>query len=116
MGDVVRKPSAEPEALPFVAPCRRLEASAPLRWLREGLADMRAAPRLSLGYGLLTVALSWVAAFVAFRWGSYWLLLAALTGFVFIAPVLCLGLYAISAQLERGQQPSQRRSFREARR
>ncbi|TFG83367.1 MAG: DUF2189 domain-containing protein, partial [Chromatiales bacterium] len=52
-------------------------------------------------------------AFVAIRFGSYWLLLATLSGFVFLGPVLCLGLYAISAQLERDQRPSHRASFRE---
>jgi uncharacterized membrane protein len=102
------------EPLPFVAPCRTLEPLAPLRWLRQGWQDLRSAPLLSLSYGLFTAALSGLMSFVAVRYGSYWLLLAALSGFVFIGPVFCLGLYAISAQLQRGQQPSQRVSLREA--
>jgi uncharacterized membrane protein len=75
---------------------------------------MRAAPVQSAAYGLFCAVLSWLAGYVAFRWGSYWLLLAALSGFVFIGPVMCLGLYAISAQLERGEQPAQLVSLREA--
>lgn len=114
MGEVADKTTSGREAMPFVAPCRRLSPDAPLRWLAEAWADLRTAPGLSLGYGLFTVVLSWLASYVAFRWGSYWLLLAALSGFVFLAPVLCLGLYAISAQIERGQQPRQRVAFREA--
>ena len=114
MGETTNNDTAARDALPFVAPCRQLAPTAAFDWLREGWADMRAAPLLSAGYGLFATAISLLASYVAFRWGEYWLLFAALTGFVFIAPVLCLGLYAISAQLERGEQPTQRRSLREA--
>lgn len=113
MGETTKDDIAA-EELPFVAPCRLLAASAPLGWLRQGWADVRAAPLQSAAYGLFCTALSLLASYVAFRWGSYWLLLAALSGFVFIAPVLCLGLYAISAQLERGEAPTQIISLREA--
>jgi uncharacterized membrane protein len=37
-----------------------------------------------------------------------------LGGFVFLAPLACVGLYAISAQLERGQSPRLSRSLRAA--
>ena len=106
--------TAAEDALPFVAPCRRLQPLAAFGWLRKGLADMRAAPALSLSYGLFTAAVSLAMSLVAFRFGSYWLLLAALSGFVFLGPVLCLGLYAISAQLERGEKPVFTASLREA--
>lgn len=102
------------DELPFVAPCRQLAPSAPLDWLRQGWADFRAAPLQSAGYGLFCAGISLLASYVAFRWGSYWLLYAALSGFVFIAPILCLGLYAISAQIERGERPEQLVSLREA--
>ena len=39
---------------------------------------------------------------------------AMLGGFVFLAPLTCIGLYAISAQLERGQPPLMARSLRAA--
>lgn len=112
MGESVDK--LPDDALPFVAPCRRLAPTAPLNWLRQGWADIRAAPLQSAFYGLFCMVLSLLASYVAYRWGSYWLLYAALTGFVFIAPVLCLGLYAISAQIERGEEPEQLISLREA--
>lgn len=98
----------------FVAPCRPLAPLAPLDWVAKGWADLRAAPLVSLSYGLFTALLCLLMTFVAIRFGSYWLLLATLSGFVFLGPVLCLGLYAISAQLERDQRPSHRVSFREA--
>lgn len=114
MENATDKELSNPDALPFVAPCRKLAAGAPLGWLRKGFADIRAAPIQSAAYGLFCTVISLLASYVAFRFGSYWLLLAALSGFVFIAPVLCLGLYAISAQLERGEQPAQLVSLREA--
>ena len=49
---------AEPEGLPFVAPCRSIAPGAPLRWLRLGLGDLRAAPAQSLAYGLGILAIS----------------------------------------------------------
>jgi uncharacterized membrane protein len=109
-----RQDQADADALPFIAPCRQLDAFAALRWLREGWQDFRAAPRLSLGYGLAIALISITMSMVALRFGSYWLLIAALSGFVFVGPVLCLGLYAISAQLEREEKPVLRRSLREA--
>ncbi len=95
----------DPEALPFVAPCRRLDYAAPLRWLRAGWRDLRRAPRQSLTYGLFLVALSWISALLAWQVGGWILLLALLSGFVFLAPILALGLYSISCQLEAGLRP-----------
>ena len=43
-------------------------------------ADLRAAPLLSLSYGLFTAILCMLMAFVAIRFGSYWLLFATLSG------------------------------------
>jgi uncharacterized membrane protein len=77
--------------------------------VRRGIADLRRAPRHSLGYGLAIFAISAIVTALAFRFGSYWLLLATLSGFVFIGPLLAIGLYSISAQLERGEEPSLRR-------
>ena len=108
--------AGEAEALPFVAPCRTLSAGAPFGWLRRGWADMRAAPRQSLSYGVVVVLLSFTVAVVAIRFGGYWELLALVSGFVFIAPLLAVGTYAISEQIERGEQPSLRRCLFEERR
>ncbi len=100
-----------PSVLPFVAPCRTLHAGAPLDWLRRGWSDFRRAPRQSLGYGSAIVLLSWMVTGVGLKLGSYWAVLVLLFGFVFIAPVLALGLYSVSRQLERGLVPSLARSF-----
>lgn len=105
-----------PQSLPFVAPCRRLEAGAPLQWIRRGWHDFQRAPGQSLAYGAAIVALSWLVTGAGLKLGSYWSVLILLSGFVFIAPVLALGLYSISRQLARGVAPSLGRCFGEQRR
>jgi uncharacterized membrane protein len=96
------------EALPFVAPCRTLSATAPLGWLRLGLSDFRRAWPQSVVYGAFMAATMALVCWLAWRYGSYWFMLAMLGGFVFLAPLACTGLYVISAQLERRQPPSVR--------
>ena len=90
---------------PFVAPCRELSAGAPLAWLAAGWRDFRRVPGQSLSYGLLVLALSATVSYGAYRLGSYVLLLSTLSGFVFIGPVIAIGLYAISRRLEFGEEP-----------
>ncbi len=93
-------------ALPFVAPCRPLRATAPLGWIAKGWADFRRTPVQSLTYGTIIVLLSWLVTGIGLIFGSYWVVLVLLSGFVFIAPVLAVGLYSICRQLERGQTPT----------
>lgn len=106
---------APSDALPFVAPCRALSAGAPWRWVRLGWRDLLAAPRQSLTYGLVIFLISAAVSYVAWSYGSGWMLIVMLSTFVFLAPVLGLGIYAISAELARGEQPSLRRVMLEER-
>ena len=94
-----------PEEMPFVAPCRILDAGAPLRWLRLGWADFARAPSLSLAYGLVLMLLSMAIGAFTWRFGTLALYIGFATGFVFIGPVLAVGLYSISRQVEAGQAP-----------
>ena len=64
--------SAPEEALPFVAPCREIAATAPFAWLRRGWTDMWSAPRQSLTYGTIVILLSLALAWVAVKFGGYW--------------------------------------------
>ena len=100
--------------LPFVAPCKVLSPWAPFRWLRLGVADLIKAPQQSLAYGLAVALMIGVVCVLAWFRGSQWFMFAMLGGFVFLAPLTCIGLYAISAQLERGQDPLMVRSLRAA--
>lgn len=109
-------PPRSTDELPFVAPCRQLELSAPWRWIRLGWADLRAAPASSLTYGLVIAALSALISYIAWRFGNGWMLLLLLSAFVFGGPVLAVAFYVISAQRQRGEQPSLRRCLFEERR
>ncbi len=102
------------DELPFVAPCRKLSPWAPFRWLRRGFTDLMQAPQQSMAYGLAVAALMGIVSLLAWFQGGQWIVYAILGGFVFLAPLTCIGLYAISAQLERGQPPLMVRSLRAA--
>jgi uncharacterized membrane protein len=102
------------ETMPFVAPCRQLSPLAPFGWLRKGIGDLSKAPRQSMAYGFVMALVMASVVWLAWVYGSQWFMLAMLGGFVFIAPLSCIGLYAISAQIERGQQPLMIRSLRAA--
>jgi uncharacterized membrane protein len=102
------------DELPFAAPCKKLSPWAPFTWIRAGIDDLLQAPNQSLAYGLAVTIMIGVVSLLAWTRGSQWFMFAMLGGFVFLAPLTCIGLYAISAQLERGQPPLMVRSIRAA--
>jgi hypothetical protein len=97
---------------PFAAPCRRLPVAAPLRWLAAGWSDYRASPGISLAYGSIVFAVSLGVTLLAWKLGSYVLVISMLSGFIFIAPLLATGMYSASRQLGRGEPVSFARSVR----
>lgn len=106
----------DPETLPFVAPCRTLTLDQPLDWLRRGWNDFRKAPGLSLIYGGFLVFLSVLLSIFTWKLGGYVLIFSLMSGFVFIAPILAIGLYSISCQLQHGMKPQIGYCLREGRR
>jgi uncharacterized membrane protein len=92
------------DEMPFAAPCKTLSLFAPFGWVRRGIGDLMQAPQQSMAYGLVVALLIGIVSLLAWMIG----------GFVFLAPLTCIGLYAISAQLERGQEPLMARSLRAA--
>jgi len=91
--------------LPFVAPCRDLGMDAPRRWVRLGVADLKQAPGKSLAYGVATMILCYAAAYAGFAIGGPLVLLTVLSGLTLIGPVMAVGLYSISCQLQNGLVP-----------
>ena len=110
----VEEAGVDRDQLPFVAPCRKLSPFAPFRWIRMGIGDLMQAPQKSMVYGLVVAILIGLVCLLAWFRGGQWIMFSMIGGFVFLAPLTCIGLYAISAQLERGQEPLMARSLRAA--
>lgn len=108
--------SPEAPARPFAVPYAALDHRAPLRWLRAGWRDYRRAPGLSLLFGVVVLLVSLVISAMAWGLGRFALLAALVSGFVFVAPLLGVGLYCVSRELEAGRQPRLKDSFVLARR
>lgn len=85
---------------------RAVTLGAPLRWLQHGWRDFRKCPGPCLAYGialtLFVLAMTW--AFIASN-AAFWIL-ALTCGFVFIAPMLAMGLYEAGRLLEAGETPT----------
>jgi len=74
-----------------------------LRWIRLGWNDLRRAGWPSLLHGLIITIASLVIVEIAVL---FWPLLpGAVSGFLFVGPILSTGLFAISNRLESGEQP-----------
>lgn len=101
---------------PFVVPCRDLDLGAPRRWLAAGWRDLRAAPGLSLLFGGTIAIASLLLSLLAWQLGRFALLAALLSGFVFVAPLLAVGLYCVSRERAAGRIPRLAASFVLARR
>lgn len=95
----------EEKLLPFCAKVNIVPISAPLQWIHKGAEDMKKAPLVSLSYGLVLTALSMLLAYMAWTFGTLGLYLGMATGFLLIGPVLAIGLYSFSCQIEQGRKP-----------
>jgi len=102
--------------MPFVAPCRKLDALASLRWVKSGWSDLMRARKQSMIYGFVMMLISYIVAIIAYAMDSYMMLFVLLSGFFFLGPVLAMGLYSISCQLEEGKKPRLGYCLREGRR
>ncbi|MCI1193593.1 DUF2189 domain-containing protein [Calidifontimicrobium sp. SYSU G02091] len=71
----------------------------PFAWLRAGWRDLVRQPGLALGYGGFVALAGWILLTVAWT-GAAHLVPALLGGFLLVAPIVAVGLYAIAQQLE----------------
>jgi len=95
----------EEKLMPFTARVNVVPIDAPLKWIKLGIEDMKTAPGLSLTYGFALTFLSLALAFSFYRFGTLGLYLGMATGFLLIGPVLAIGLYSFSCQIEQGRKP-----------
>jgi uncharacterized membrane protein len=75
----------------------------PFKWLSKGWQDMRKAGRYSLRYGAGIVIISGLLTFGLFATGNLFLLPFLAAGFYLVAPAIGIGLYQMSAHMERGE-------------
>lgn len=95
----------------FVVPCRTVKPGRIIHWLHLGWRDFVRAPALSLLFGGVIALASLAISALAWSLGRFALLAILLSGFVFIAPLLGVGLYCVSRALEVGRTPRLRDSF-----
>ncbi|HTT36728.1 MAG TPA: DUF2189 domain-containing protein [Burkholderiales bacterium] len=80
---------------------RRVPRNSAFRWLAGGWSDLWRVPSLSLPYGVLAALVGAILLWL-FRDQTY-LAPALSSGFLLLAPVLAINLYALSRRLERGE-------------
>ena len=102
----IKNKANESDGRLIVAPCNNLEFKAPLKWLALAWKDIKAAPQVSMTWGLIIALASLVVAFLAFKLGKFALLAVLLSGFTYIAPLLGVALYSVSRGLEMGREPT----------
>lgn len=81
----------------------RIPLSQPLVWLAKGWRDMGSAGIYSLRYGAGIVVISGLITWLVWSTDSLFLLPFLVAGFFLVAPPLGIGLYLMSAHLERGE-------------
>jgi uncharacterized membrane protein len=87
-------------------PLRRLELDRPWAWLAAGWRDICRAPGVSLTYGAIFTAVSFLITAGVFLAGVEYLLFPLAAGFMLLGPMLAVGLYETSRRLESGEPVS----------
>ncbi|NVK18289.1 MAG: DUF2189 domain-containing protein [Methylocystaceae bacterium] len=90
----------------FHVEANKVHIEAPAKWLKQGWQDFKEAPGVGLTYGII-----FLLAGYAMFWGLKaldltYLILPFSGSFILFAPWLCLGLYEVSRQREKGETPT----------
>lgn len=83
---------------------RKLDSSAPMRWLSKGINDFKTVPMLSLGYGLLYAIIGMILIWATYNNPIY--AFGLVTIFYLLGPIIAVGTYCMSRHLEAGVRPS----------
>lgn len=94
--------NAPKHGLPSETSIRVVSLIAPFHWLKEGFRDLLRSQFASLFYGVCFALMGWTIAF--FNGASYGLTIAATSAFMLLGPLLAIGLYNLSDQLENNEQ------------
>lgn len=90
---------------------RRVPVDRPWAWLTAGWRDLLAAPGVSLAYGAVLVAITYLLLILLLWAGVFWLVLPMTAGFFFLAPLIAVGLYETSRRLAAGEPVSLAAAF-----
>ena len=82
-------------------PVHALTLGQPWQWLGKGWSDFKRAPAIGIAHGVVVAGFG--ALLLLLAYDKFWLLAGAFTGFLVVAPVLAVGLYAVSRALERNE-------------
>jgi uncharacterized membrane protein len=85
---------------------RRVGPAAVFRWLRAGWADLWRSPGVSLGIGACCTLVSWALTAAVLATDYAVLILPLVTGFMFAAPLLAVGVYEVSRLHGQGVRPT----------
>ncbi|MGI9501169.1 MAG: DUF2189 domain-containing protein [Geminicoccaceae bacterium] len=85
---------------------RKVPLDRPWAWLAKGFSDLRRAPAVSLGYGVLFVAAGYLLTAGLWALGWLYLTLPLVAGFLIVGPLFAVGLYEISRRLQTGEAVS----------
>ena len=85
---------------------RKVPLDRPWSWLAKGFSDLRKAPFVSLGYGLIFVLAGYLLTAGLWSLGWLYLTLPLAAGFLIVGPLFAVGLYDVSRRLQDGETPS----------
>ena len=102
MSERAREAAPASGGLPEVS---TIDWRAPFGWLAGGWRDLWTAPGPCLAYGLIVTILSVALCYALIVNNATFWVLALTIGFVFVAPMLAMGLYEAGRQIERGEKP-----------
>jgi uncharacterized membrane protein len=106
VGAAVDPASAAAEFAQTGPPVRKVGPGAVFRWLRRGWSDLWRSPGVSLGIGACCVLVSWALAGAILATSYAVLILPLVTGFMFAAPLLAVGIYEVGRLHEAGVRPT----------
>jgi uncharacterized membrane protein len=81
----------------------QINPSQPWEWIEKGWRDMMSARRFSLTYGAVIVLISGLMTLGLMGEGMFYIVPFLAAGFYLLAPIIGLGLYQMSAHLERDE-------------
>jgi uncharacterized membrane protein len=92
--------------MPSTASIKKIPLDRPWTWLADGFSDLRRAPVVSLGYGILFALAGYALTASLWALGWIYLTLPLAAGFLIVGPLFAVGLYEVSRRLQKGEPVS----------